>query len=535
MKKILILNVGRRVELVQAFRDAALIYGKEVIIYGEDTNDTAPAFVFCDKRFRAYRIKDKRYISGLLKEAIKERIDLIIPTIDTNLLLLAQNREKFEAKGIKVLISSLEMVSICRDKNKTYHFFDKCCLEVPKTVNKLEDYKGPYPCIIKPKDGSSSINVCKAENRKELIAYAEKMEGYIIQPFIDGEEYTVDIFCDFAGNPVYITPRKRLAVRAGEVLKAAICMDRQIINECMRLIGEFRPCGPITVQLIRDRNHTDWFIEINPRFGGGAPLSMRAGAKTAQTLLKLLDGENEYVMPAEDGVVYSRFDQGVCFRKSCPAFAKGVIFDLDDTLYPEKEYIKSGYRAVAEYLGEVGAVDELWEYFENGKLAIDELLKRIGREDEIHECVKIYRRHKPILHLYDCVEELINDLKKNNIRVGIITDGRPDGQRNKIEALGLDQLDGLDIIITDELGGIQFRKPCDIAFRIMGRRWKIPYENIVYIGDNASKDFQAPRQLGISAIWFRNADGLYQGSFLEDIFTIDSIEQVREVILGRKP
>ena len=140
------------------------------------------------------------------------------------------------------------------------------------------------------------------------------MPDYIIQPFVDGTEYTVDIFCDFDGNPVFITPRIRLAVRAGEVLKTKILQDGKIINNIKTLVSEFQPCGPITVQLIREF-HTgeDYYIEINPRFGGGAPLSMKAGANSARALLRLLSGEKLGFISgaAQDGAVFSRFDQSV--------------------------------------------------------------------------------------------------------------------------------------------------------------------------------------------------------------------------------
>ena len=94
----------------------------------------------------------------------------------------------------------------------------------------------------------------------------------------------------------------------------------------------------------------------------------------------------------------------------------------------------------------------------------------------------------PEIELYDGVRNLILNLKKKGIKVGIITDGRPEGQHNKIIALGLDDLVE-DIIITDELGGTQFRKPNDIAFRIMQNRWRTPFEQLVYVGENPNKDF----------------------------------------------
>ena len=147
-------------------------------------------------------------------------------------------------------------------------------------------------------------------------------------------------------------------------------------------------------------------------------------------------------------------------------------------------------------------------------------MRELGRDFEKTKCLNIYRSHKPAIHLYDDARELIEELKAKGIKVGIITDGRSEGQRNKIEALGLDKLIGWEnIIITDELGGIQFRKPCDVAFRIMLTRWRLNPADMVYVGDNAEKDFQAPQQLGMRCVWFQNEDGLYRNGDTDGIKT----------------
>ena len=127
-------------------------------------------------------------------------------------------------------------------------------------------------------------------------------------------EFTIDIFCDYEGNPVYITPRIRLAVRAGEVLKTQIAQDEVIIEEVKKLLTDYKPCGAITIQLIRqNKTGKNYYIEINPRFGGGAPLSMSAGADSAYALLKLLCNERMDYVPyaAENGATYCRFDQSI--------------------------------------------------------------------------------------------------------------------------------------------------------------------------------------------------------------------------------
>jgi len=537
--RILVTGAGRRVELLKAFRQAALVLNRELKIYGADMAGTAPALLYCDETRRVAAMRDPAYISQLLEICRNDEIDLLIPTIDTDLLILSENRERFETIGTKVLISRSEMIRICRDKNLTSRFFVDCGLKAPMPVNDYRAYTSGYPAFIKPKDGSSSINAFKVKDETELAEYAGRIDDYVIQPFVDGTEYTIDIFCDLEGNPISIVPRERMAVRAGEVLKTKICMDEKMIREAKRLIEVFRPCGPITVQLIREKTTgDDYYIEINPRFGGGAPLSMKAGARSAEAILKMLTSEGDEAEKAAsktsaevlqsmsadiaDGAIYSRFDDSVCIDPGhVPERVKGVIFDLDDTLYPEREYVRSGYRAVTRVLGEAEETasdssanyeDRLWNYFEEGQPAIDRLLQELNRNEEKEACLAAYRGNEPDIHLYPGVKELLTELRKQGVRVGIITDGRPDGQKKKIKALGLEKLVD-DIIITDELGGVQFRKPCDIAFRIMQMRWRLAPEQMVYVGDNIGKDFKAPLQLGMQGLYFNNPEGLYTAGF----------------------
>ena len=227
-------------------------------------------------------------------------------------MLLSENCDSFGKT--RVLVSRSDKIAICRDKRYTADYFNSVGLKSPHPVSDWTIYKGGYPAFIKPKDGSSSVFAYKVENKKELETYAAQVPDYIIQPYIEGTEYTVDIFCDFDGNPIYITPRIRLEVRAGEVLKTAITQDDRIIAEMKQLIADYKPCGQITVQLIREKETgEDYYIEINPRFGGGAPLSIKAGADSARAVLRLLAGEQlDYVeKAAEDGAVFSRIDQCV--------------------------------------------------------------------------------------------------------------------------------------------------------------------------------------------------------------------------------
>lgn len=189
-----------------------------------------------------------------------------------------------------------------------------------------------------------------------------------------------------------------------------------------------------------------------------------------------------------------------------------VIFDLDDTLYGEKEYVRSGYQAVAAGFPQVDAMAEkLWDAFKKRLPAIDVVLEGegISSPETKAKALQLYRSHIPEISLYPGVRALLGRLKGKKL-LGLITDGRPEGQRAKIEALGIRD-DFQQIIITDELGGVECRKPNQAAFVSMQQMLQVPFARMVYIGDNPQKDFVAPQALGMRTIYFKNRDGLYSG------------------------
>lgn len=541
--RILFTSAGRRVELLQAFREAAKREKVNLRIYAADMSDTAPALCFGDEAVRVCRISDDEYIPQLLRFCREHGIDLLIPTIDTDLLKLSRAKQDFAEEGTRVLISAYDKIAVCRDKRYTYDFFRKCGLCAPETFDSFDKYKLSFPCFIKPKDGSSSINAFRADSQEELKEIAKRVSEYIIQPYIEGREYTVDILCDFDGNAVLITPRERVAVRSGEVLQTRIIEDEEMIRECQRIIENFRPCGPITVQLIKDKiTGNNYYIEINPRYGGGAPLSMKAGADSAACVLRLLKGETlgfqEHA--AQAGRMYARFDQSIFMSghgnlpieiNELPAVEplttdkRAVVFDLDDTLYNESEYVRSGFGKIAAFLidrwgserySKKAIQDSLFAYFENREPAIDRLFEHCGCQDVglRAECLRIYREHVPDIALPEEHRQLLMRLRKSGKKLGILTDGRVEGQENKIRALGLDRLVD-EYIVTDSLAGNAdvrlFRKPNPLAFYVIRERFGVSFEDMVYVGDNKKKDFQGPVSLGMMAVWYHNLQGIYSG------------------------
>lgn len=314
MSNVLILSAGRRVELVERFKNAYQRLGISAKVVAADLSLTAPAMYFADVRYQIPRIGADGYFDAIIDICKKEKIALIVPTIDTELLPLSEKKEYIENQtGAKILLSDSRVVSICRDKNSTQKFFEENGFGVPRQIRDTDILDGnfSFPLFIKPKDGSSSINTFKVNNADELDFFRNYIKEPLIQEFIEGTEFSVDVFCDFDANPITIVPRVRMATRSGEISKGKITKDKEIIADIKRLLSVLRPIGHITVQCMKTAKGIK-YIEINPRFGGGAPMSIDAGADSCEYLYRLLNGEKlEYNENYVDNALFVRFDNSI--------------------------------------------------------------------------------------------------------------------------------------------------------------------------------------------------------------------------------
>ena len=315
---ILILSAGRRVELVNEFKKAAKKLGIDSKIIAADISNTAPATYFADKSYMVPRIGAEGYIESIINICNQESIKLIVPTIDTELLILSQNKELIETKtNAKVLVSDLRVIEICRDKIRTQEFFDNNNFGAPRRIEvDTAEENLTYPMFIKPLDGSSSQNTFKVNNEEELQFFKNYIKKPILQEYITGEEYTADCFLDFNSNIITIVPRIRMATRSGEIIKGKIVKDREIIEDITKLLKTLKPIGQITVQCMKTTQGIK-YIEINPRFGGGAPMSIKAGANSCENLYKLLLGEVlEYNENYKENIIFLRFDDSIAINEN---------------------------------------------------------------------------------------------------------------------------------------------------------------------------------------------------------------------------
>ncbi|MCH5155397.1 MAG: HAD-IA family hydrolase [Clostridiales bacterium] len=215
---------------------------------------------------------------------------------------------------------------------------------------------------------------------------------------------------------------------------------------------------------------------------------------------------------------------------------KAVVFDLDDTLFPEYDYVKSGYKAVAKQIekkyGIDDAYDELLTLFgENNNNVFNRYLQSKGLSDieqAVSELVEIYHTHTPEIQLSDEVKHTLALLREKGYKLGVITDGRPQGQRAKIVSLGLEGM--VDkIIITDELGGKECRKPNPKAFNLMAEYFGISLNEMMYVGDNPQKDFVIGKY-GVTTVRIKN-NGIYDDqAYIDGVKENYSISTMAELV-----
>jgi carbamoyl-phosphate synthase large subunit len=316
--------IGRRVSLLNSFRRAAKQLKIKASFFGTDSTKLSPALQLCDKGFLVKPIKHPGYIKQLLSIVKNNRVKLLIPTVDLDLKLLAQNNSKFAELGCRILVSSPEVLDICQDKRLTYRFLIKNGFDTPVTMSiraALSERRLDWPCFLKPWDGYAGRGNAVVHNKKELAFYAKKIPNPICQEYIQGTEFTCDVYVDFEMKVRCVVPRKRIEIRAGEVSKGQVVKNRHIMSRAKKMV-ETLVAGPglITLQLFRTPKGKLKFIEINPRFGGGAPLSIQAGANFPKWILQEILGKKTNIRfdGFKDGLVMLRYDSEVWLENPQP-------------------------------------------------------------------------------------------------------------------------------------------------------------------------------------------------------------------------
>lgn len=292
---VLITAASRRVPLVRAFQRALRATGGGRVIV-TDVNPLSPAVHEADAAFRVSLASDANYIHEILTIAAAERVNLVVPTIDDELPLFSAAIPLFNAAGIRVAVSPLWTTLLCNDKYATCRALDQKGIAAARSyLPETLPADIAFPLFVKPRWGRGGVGAFAIRDARELAFFLDYVEEPLLQNYLAGPEFTIDMLCDFAGRPLAVVPRERVVIRAGVIDRGRTVKDPALIALAESCAAALPFAGAVNIQC-RVVEGRPVVFEINPRFSGGIPLTIQAGADFPAMLVRLAAGHR--LMPA---------------------------------------------------------------------------------------------------------------------------------------------------------------------------------------------------------------------------------------------
>jgi carbamoyl-phosphate synthase large subunit len=309
---ILILSCGTRNKIVQYFKKE--LDGKGLVM-ATDCSDLAPALYEADKHFIVPRMNDERYLDAILSICKVNKIKAVLSLIDPELCLLAEHKQDFLDIGAIPIVSDLDVVEMCFDKYKMFEFLVRSGFKTAKSYidkdifyNDVEIGAIKFPVFVKPVRGSASINISKVTSKEEIELLFSSFDNLMIQEFMNGTEYGVDVYIDMiSGEPVSIFIKEKIKMRAGETDKSVSIKDKQLFELIKKFVKETGFKGIIDIDIFKV-NGEYYISEVNPRFGGGYPHAYESGVNVPEMIIN-----NIFEIVNEE--VIGRYEEGICMMK----------------------------------------------------------------------------------------------------------------------------------------------------------------------------------------------------------------------------
>ena len=202
---------------------------------------------------------------------------------------------------MRVAVSDAATASTCNDKLATCdHLRAHGIAAAPSWLPSTLPADVAFPLFVKPRGGRGSVGAYRVNDRRELEFFLSYVTDPIVQEYLDGPEFTLDVLCDFDGQPISIVPRERVVIRSGVIDRGRTKQDQTLIDLALACTHVLPFAGAINIQCrVVDGRPT--VFEINPRFSGGIPLTIAAGADFPRWLIELALGRR--VAPAIGGFV----------------------------------------------------------------------------------------------------------------------------------------------------------------------------------------------------------------------------------------
>jgi carbamoyl-phosphate synthase large subunit len=299
---VLFTCAGRRVDIVTAFAHAG------ATTVATDASPLAAALYHADHNALVPRVGDPGYISRLAELVAEHDGRLVVPLSDLDQVLLARSEREI---GARVLLPPAQIVERVGDKYRAHEFFEANGIASPASwLPRQLPADLRYPVLVKARYGYGSQHIYRAEDRAHLDFFLEytPVESFV-QRCCRGEEFSIDVFCDFDGRCLNAIPRTMIESRGGESIKGSTIRDWDLIEYGAHVAETLRLAGPASIQCFREEGGRHEVTDVNPRFGGAFPLPLAAGSRYPELALALANGERPEPRLGDfrEGVVMTRF------------------------------------------------------------------------------------------------------------------------------------------------------------------------------------------------------------------------------------
>jgi carbamoyl-phosphate synthase large subunit len=313
---VLITAASRRVPLIEAFSRALTRLQIKGNVITTDMNHRSPGLYFGTRHYMVPLTTDPAYVPIIKSICFRERIHLLIPTIDDELPLFGKHKDSLGSIGIKVAVSNERTGRICNDKYATFRFLLERGIPFAQTwlPSELNACEMRYPLFLKPRSGRGSVGAYRIQNERELRFFLEYVPDPVVQEFLEGKEFTIDVLADFEGQVISVVPRERIVVRSGVTDRGKTLNHPGLIETAIRTAEALDIRGPANIQ-VKLQNEKATPFEVNPRFSGGIPLTIAAGADFPGWLIEMCCGRNPKpsIGKFTDGLVMACYESALFF------------------------------------------------------------------------------------------------------------------------------------------------------------------------------------------------------------------------------
>jgi len=261
----------------------------DINIIAIDNDPLASGLRLADKHYIVPLVSDSKYITTILDIASFESIEIMLPIYSGEIAMIAENKKILESNNIKTLLPDSDVIKLCNDKPAMTEFVRKLGINTPKIYSneEIRILKGDeFPLFIKPVTGSSSSGALKIEDNAELEFHLRKNKDILVQDFIEGQEVTIDCFCNKQSEALVVAPRLRLAIKSGQSVKGKTIDNKKYFEIVKNISKKLGMVGVCNLQFI-ERGNDLFFIEINPRYAaGGLMLTVESGANIPLLVIK---------------------------------------------------------------------------------------------------------------------------------------------------------------------------------------------------------------------------------------------------------